>query len=719
MSFDKSTFANEMLDKALWWRYSIDGDNQLFELSDALQRLFETPVLKLDDLTGQYTTPLMSNKIQEILDNPTVNIRFSASFDTLLGKLSFQHCLSVFESDGVRYVWAICIEITEMVEFEREMVDAQGRLSLNQVYEREALLVEQNKFITDSYQKQSYFLAMLSHELRSPLLGISSLVERLQDKSQDKTHGGIPDPETLTALRTIHMTAEQSIFLVNDILTYSQTEYDVITLHPMTFSLKDVLENVKQLTKSIASDKNLIVSMVYVGERDLVVGDSVRLSQILINLIVNSLKFTQFGGVSIEVSEKADSHFLFKVTDSGEGISEEQQARIFEPFEQLESRGSSLNIGSGLGLFVVKKLVLLMGGEISVKSNVGVSTSFYVDLVLPSADESMVDKEHSNLPIISAIKTVESARQESMTLRADGSQQAKNNPQAETLHSKQSDEQNKTNKSRKHCKILVADDSKINRMVLAGYLEEENCTVSEAKDGKQAWDLFQKEAFDFVFLDIQMPFLDGLEVSNKIQQSVKQNSAHAKQLKGVFAITAGGKESDFIPQGESLASIGFDGWFVKPVTQAQIVGLLQKDCSSSSLKTPVSQSMMSKSEQSKQPVAVQEDSENGWDTIDKVPLQFHALMDSFLSEMKDGLAEMNSLNKANNGFALTAKAHYLKGNCMLFQLDNMVNLLKVVEEIVKDEKLPQVNQQKVEQVLEKLKFSLKYLEKSLTISHNG
>lgn len=702
MSFDKSVFANEILDKALWWRYSIEGDNQLFELSDALQALFNKPIRKLDDLTGQYTTPLMANKIQEILDYPTTNIRFVASFDTLMGKLSFQHRLRVFESGGVRYVWAICIEITEMVELEREMVDAQGRLSLSQVHEREALLRQQNKFINDSYQKQSRFLAMLSHELRSPLLGISSLVERLQEQLRAQPVKN----ETLTALKTIHVTAEQSIFLVNDILTYSQTEYDVITLHPMTFSLKEVLENVKQLTKSIASDKNLIVSMVYLGKRDRVVGDSVRLSQILINLIVNSLKFTQFGGVSIEVNEKADNHFLFKVTDSGEGISAEQQARIFEPFEQLESRGSGLNIGSGLGLFVVKKLVLLMGGEVFVKSNVGVGTSFYVDLVLPPADKSMVDKERSNLLMLPVKKRVEAVIERPEELGLGASQYIKDEPKNKADHSRKMDQQHKTNNSTKHCKILVADDSKINRMVLAGYLEEENCSVSEAKDGKQAWDLFQKEAFDFVFLDIQMPFLDGLEVSKKIQQSIKQNPLQAKQLKGVFAITAGGEESNFIPQGESLASIGFDGWFVKPVTKSQIVGLLQGGHSANS-------------EQLEQSAEIELDAESHWDTLDTVPPQFHALMDSFLSEIRGGLAEMNSLNQANNGVALAAKAHYLKGNCMLFQLERMVELLREVEEIVKNENLQQVKQQKIGLVLEKLEFSVKYLEKSLMIGHNG
>ncbi len=693
MSFDKSAFASEMLDRALWWRYSVEDGKECFELSDALQALFEKPVVHIQDLTGQYTTPLLPLKIQEVLTTPDKNTRFVASYNTLEGKQSFQHRLRVFESDGVRYVWAICIDVSEMVELEREMVDSQGRLSVNQLYERQALLEQQNRFINESYQKQSRFLAMLSHELRSPLLGISSLVERLQEKSQDKALGAITNPETLTALRTIHMTAEQSIFLVNDILTYSQTEYDEITLHPMPFSLKEVLENVKQLTKSIATDKGLIISMVYLGKRDRVIGDSVRISQILINLIVNSLKFTQFGGVSIEVSEKANNHFMFKVTDSGEGISKDKQDRIFEPFAQLESRGSSFNIGSGLGLFVVKQLVELMGGEISVTSNLGVGTSFYVDLELGEADEmeagfaGAMDLDH-----ITSTST----------------------------------EKDVLSESRAHYKILVADDSKINRMVLAGYLQEQACTVFEAKDGREAWEIFQEEPFDYVFLDIQMPFFDGIEVSQKIQQSIAQNPQLAKQLKGVYAITAGGEESNFIPEGESLASIGFDGWFVKPVTQSQIIGLLQEH------KEPIDSIRQighkDSAEKSQKPLQLEKSvansvkndvAANGWDTVEKVPAQFSALMDAFMIEIESGLADLQSYNQSKNWFALAAKAHYLKGNCMLFQLDNTVSLLREIENIEKNEKNAPIKQQKIDLLLEKLEFGLKYLEKSMTIGHNG
>lgn len=351
---NNSALANELVNKAFWWRHAyVDGHTSL-SLSPLFQNFFSSPVSELVDMTGCYTTPIIEIKIQEILNTPDTDVRFIASYDTCDGKRSFQHHLHVYTELNQRYVLANCMDVTEMVALEREIVDAQGRLSVAQLMERQEQLEAQNQFISESYQKQSRFLAMLSHELRSPLLGISSLVQRLRENQTDE---GV-----LSALKAIHLTAEQSTFLVNDILTYSQTEYDEITLHPMEFSLKETLQNVKHLTRSIAADKGLIVSLVYLGTRDRVVGDSVRLSQILINLIVNSIKFTQYGGVTIEVSQGEGGHFSFKITDSGEGIASDQLERIFEPYSQLESIGSTQNIGSGLGLLVVRKLVALMGG---------------------------------------------------------------------------------------------------------------------------------------------------------------------------------------------------------------------------------------------------------------------------------------------------------------------------------------------------------------------
>jgi len=645
-------------------------------------------------MTGCYTTPIIEIKIQEILNNPDTDVRFIASYDTSDGKRSFQHHLHVYTELNQRYVLANCMDVTEMVALEREIVDAQGRLSVAQLMERQEQLEAQNQFISESYQKQSRFLAMLSHELRSPLLGISSLVQRLRENQTDE--------EVLSALKAIHITAEQSTFLVNDILTYSQTEYDEITLHPMEFSLKETLQNVKHLTRSIAADKGLIVSLIYLGARDRVVGDSVRLSQILINLIVNSIKFTQYGGVTIEVSQGEGGRFTFKITDSGEGIANDQLERIFEPYSQLESIGSAQNIGSGLGLLVVRKLVALMGGEVFVKSSLGVGTSFYFDLLFDDRVE---------LPTVS--KDVnETSQRKSTTLEAAAT--------------KNSIEQiNEPNRSKTESgppyQILIADDSKINLMVLGGYLKELNCSVVEAKNGREAWELFQKNTFDYVFLDIQMPFLDGIEVSHKIKACVESGDDAVKNLKKVFAVTAGGDESNFTLEGEPVRSNGFDHWFVKPVSKVQIIKALQEG--SDAIAQPSSpQPGLSETV----PIVTLDTKKEGgkfaqeaWEGIDDVPETFQMLVDDFIQESKDGVFALESLIEASDASGISKKAHYLKGNCMLLQLNGMVSVLRKIEEIAgKNEPLVGKMQKKLKIMLEKLMFGLKYLEKSIRIRHN-
>ncbi len=695
---NNSALANELVNKSFWWRHAyVDGQTSLV-LSPSFQNFFSSPVSELVDMTGCYTTPIIKIKIQEILNHPDADVRFIASYDTCHGKRSFQHHLHVYTELNQRYVLASCMDVTEMVALEREIVDAQGRLSLTQLIERQSQLEAQNQFISESYQKQSRFLAMLSHELRSPLLGISSLVQRLRENQTDEA--------VLSALKAIHITAEQSTFLVNDILTYSQTEYDEITLHPMAFSLKETLQNVKQLTRSIAADKGLIVSLIYLGSRDQVVGDSVRLSQILINLIVNSIKFTQYGGVTIEVSQGEGSRFSFKITDSGEGIASDQLERIFEPYSQLESIGSTQNIGSGLGLLVVKKLVALMGGEIFVKSTLGVGTSFYFDLLF---DDSMEGHD--------SFKRIKSSPQlKSTTLEAAAT---KNSVEQVNEPSDQKTEGGSS------YQILIADDSKINLMVLGGYLQELNYTVVEAKNGREAWELFQKNSFDYVFLDIQMPFLDGIEVSHKIKDCVESGGEAVKNLKKVFAVTAGGDESNFTLEGEPVGSNGFDHWFVKPVSKEQIIKALQEGAKSPSTIEPPTVLLEEESlSEIVHTIASGEGTKESlpqetWEGVEDVPEAFKGLIVDFIQESKEGVLVLESLVEAGDSVGVSKKAHYLKGNCMLLQLDGMVSVLRRIEKIAeKNELLVGNKQSKLKIMLEKLRFGLKYLEKSIRIRHN-
>lgn len=694
-----NVLADELVNKTLWWRYSpCDGGGTL-QLSPALSMLFEQNVVQFDDMMGCYRTPIINIKVQEILNTPDADVRFIASYHTRQGKMSFQHKLHVYSDSGKRCVLANCMDVTEMVALEREIVDAQGRLSVTQLVERQSQLEEKNRIINESYQKQSRFLALLSHELRSPLLGISSLVQRLRLNQTDE--------EVLSALKAIHITAEQSTFLVNDILTYSQTEYDEITLHPMEFSLKETLHNVKQLTRSIAADKGLIVSLIYLGKQDRVMGDSVRLSQVLINLIVNSIKFTQYGGVTIEVVQSEKNHFFFKITDSGEGIAESQLERIFEPYAQLESIGSTQSIGSGLGLLVVQKLVLLMGGGISVQSVLGVGTSFSFDLFFHDSMEASGEKEAFNK---------KNGLLESTTLEAAAAKNSVERVDCTTRLTKNSDDSPR---------ILIADDSKINLMVLGGYLQELNCSVVEAKNGREAWELFQKNTFDYVFLDIQMPFLDGIEVSHKIKACVKTGCDAAKNLKKVFAVTAGGEESNFTQEGEPVGSNGFDHWFVKPVSKEQIVAALQEDSFELAEEDNVSAESnvaLDNFEYLKTKKNIESAGlvKGEWEGIEDVPESFQKLINDFVSDLKTGIEELECFVREENASKLIKKAHYLKGNCMLLQLNGMVSVLRKIEEHAQKNKHVMGNKQKkMHLMLEKLKFGLKYLEKSIAIRHNA
>lgn len=651
-----NAFESWVMEDMLWWRCAVSSPTHEIECSTALQALFEHPIIKINDLTGIYASPLIELKVQEVLQQPKNDLRFVTSYETKKGKFSFQHRMRVYEENNQKWVFSECIDVTEMVLLEREIVDAKGRASLAQVYERQAFLEEQNRLIEESYQKQSRFLALLSHELRSPLLGMKSMVMHLKQVFSDNDY-------LVERLKIINLTTEQMTFLVNDILTYSQTEYDAIILHPKRFSLQQTFEYVKQLTKSIAADKEVFVSFVYIGEKDWVFGDSVRLAQILINLIVNAIKFTRVGGVTVEVKQQADDLFNFRVTDSGEGIPSEKLQEIFDPFVQFKTEGSTNALGSGLGLSVVKQLVDVMGGDISVTSKMGVGTTFKFALKLQVAsDEIQVEPEEGEII------------------------------------------ENQVDQLKQHqYRVLVVDDSKINRMVLTGFLNDLNCQVEEAADGQQAWELFEKQIFDFVFLDIQMPIMDGFEVMKLINQ--KRQKGLVKELKSVFAITAGGGE-ELIPKGQTLQSLGFEKWFVKPISQEQVIKLLTE--SDHKVVEPI--------EPVQQPIEQENGEEDAFvDEIVSIPAQFQPLIGSFAEELKQNLEEMREQINKQQWVELKAKAHYVKGNCMVFQLERWVEWLRSIERNLQSE---QIDKNILIECLEKLEIALKYLENSLLKSDN-
>ncbi|QCU89985.1 ATP-binding protein [Thiomicrorhabdus sediminis] len=689
MRIPRNILANQVFHHSYWWTYCVRDGKEEFEVSEPFTALIQQKPHTLEQFFNVLEWPMVRHKLSEALQKKNkseLDIRFMTTFDIGVEQRFFQNSLHIIEQNGVDVIWAQAVEITEMARFEKEMVDAQGRLSVQQIQEQQNFLQEQNNLISSSYDKQSRFLGLLSHELRSPLLGIRSLVKRIKDNHQ------VSD-DVLLMLATINMTAEQANYLVNDILTYSQTQFGAVSLRPVKTSLAELLSNVKRLTQSIGADKGLMIALTQINRHNWVYVDSVRLTQVLINLIINAIKFTQYGGVNIEVSEPHTGVFHFKVTDSGEGISAEVQQSIFEPFAQIESNVGESNtrsLGAGLGLFVVKELVALMGGDIRVSSKPEVGTSFEFDLkleLMDSAEIELLEQAEQDKPV------------ETETLSAKVKPIAAFKPQQSSAQSP-SEPTGKQQRPPK-TKILIADDSGINRMVLAGYLHDLHCDVYEAADGRQAWDLFQQGEFDYVLLDIQMPIMDGLQVGQKILHADKSLK---KRLKGVFAITAGGETSAFGDEAKSPSEYGFDRWLIKPVGKEQIIELISENFRKKGSKTIIkrSDSELKASGASNQDLIYHPSD---------IPRQFESLIPRFIDEMKQSLELLLQYNAQNETESIKKMAHYLKGNCMLFQLENWSMQLKTLENL--QSKQAKTRVKTGEEIITNLLEAVKFLEKSL------
>lgn len=681
-------FSEQMFQQNLWWSYQKVDEEELINVSTALSNEIGRPVETLDDLMGSFATSLLKMKLEEAIKCSHANYadsainRFLAAFETVHGKRTFQNQINFVKLHGKHVILVTCIDVTEIVEDKEACLDVES-IAVTEVYERQEFLERQHKLIKDAFAKQSRFLALLSHELRSPLLGISSIVKRLRTKLNGRD-------DISSMLKTISMTTEQSTHLVNDILTYTQTEYEGLKLHASSVDLNDIIDNVEALTRPIVNDKGLELLIQANIEHKTVEVDSVRLTQVLINLIVNAIKFTQCGTITLIINEEANGIFTFSVNDTGEGIDETCLEEIFKPFAQIDSGNQKSRegqyLGAGLSLFVVKQLVELMGGKVEVTSELNKGTCFKFSLNFLSKDEQAFN--------VNQIESVEVENESGNIV------------------------QNNKNLT----KILVADDSEINRMVLCGFLADLECDVVEAKDGREAWFILQKQIFDYVILDIQMPNMDGVEVAYRL--SALYDQGKQSQLKGVFAVTAGVDSASFDKQDDLIEAGIFDEWVIKPVSKSQIVKLLKKDYRSkirSEWNSPLRYS--GEDQNVLDDLQLDQESVDVKDALDEVPEHFKNLMFPLIDEMKQNLTQLEALILENKAAEIAELAHYMKGNAMVFQLNELVDLCRALEilqgDVVEKDRDLTLKMQKNGEILQNIHLTVKSLEKSLSISHNS
>jgi signal transduction histidine kinase/ligand-binding sensor domain-containing protein/CheY-like chemotaxis protein len=381
-------------------------------------------------------------------------------------------------------------------------------------------------------QAKSEFLANMSHEIRTPMNGIIGMTELAMDTKVNKKQGDY--------LKMAKQSAESLLDLLNDILDFSKIEAGKLELEEIDFNVQKIIELATSTLTIQAYNKGIeLISKV---EPDLPLnlkGDPGRLRQIIVNLMGNAIKFTEKGSVTVQVkcldavacskNNKIDLHFL--VSDTGIGIPFDKQQKIFESFTQVDTSTTRKFGGTGLGLTICKKICDLMGGRIWVESEPGKGSTFHFTAQFKPGD--CVDHEEQK--------------------------------------------QTTVIKQMPRLKILLAEDNVINQKVAVNLLKKWNHIITVANDGNEAIAFLNKQEFDLVLMDIQMPNLDGLDTTQQIRNS---NLPNVNRRIPIIAMTAHAMQGDR----ERFLEAGMDDYISKPIN---VDDLMEKVAKYSSIKVVV------------------------------------------------------------------------------------------------------------------------------------
>ena len=372
------------------------------------------------------------------------------------------------------------------------------------------------------------FLSRISHDIRTPIGAIKNITSFARQDIDDRD-------KLLDDLDKIEVSNTLLLSLINDVLDISKIDSGKIELHPEPYLYDEYIENIRNIFEPFCQQNGLTLSIkdTNAENRYAVLVDRVRYNQIALNLLSNAVKYTPRGGTVTYTSyeKRCGDHMVecgFEVEDTGIGMSKEFQKKMFEPFSQEYDNPARMKLanGTGLGLSIVKRLVDLMGGRITVKSEIGKGTTIFVSFVLPEASVAKKD-----------------------------AQKARENAYQEQLHGR----------------ILLVEDNAINTEIAARILDSFGLDIMHAENGRQAVDMFEKSALDeyqCILMDIQMPVMNGYEAAKSIRAVDRPDAGRVP----IIAMTADAFEESL----QTAKKAGMDEYITKPINPQQLYEILSK-----------------------------------------------------------------------------------------------------------------------------------------------
>ncbi|SDB10063.1 hybrid sensor histidine kinase/response regulator [Butyrivibrio sp. INlla16] len=377
---------------------------------------------------------------------------------------------------------------------------------------------------------KSSFLSNMSHEIRTPITTVLGMNEIISRETNDETILGYCD--------NIRIAGNNLLGIINDILDFSKIEAGKMELIPASYSLKDLIGDLYSMLQIRAGDKGLSLRLdIDPHLPKELVGDALRIKQVITNLLTNAIKYTEKGSVTFKVALKEKDEkkatIYVAVIDTGIGIKEEEMYKLFEKFDRLDTKRTKTIEGTGLGLAITRKLLVMMGTDIDAKSTYNVGSTFSFILEQEISDPAEIGQLDEK-----TVSIKDHMRLQSFSFVAPDSH------------------------------ILIVDDTPMNLEVIKGLLKPTQIQITTATSGAECIELFSANFYDLVFLDYRMPQMNGVETLNALKEKVPEKAAATP----IISLTANAIQGDR----ERMIAAGFTDYLTKPVNISDMDAVLLK-----------------------------------------------------------------------------------------------------------------------------------------------